>query len=178
MPITVRILVPVFDYLNPDLPPNLARVTMRVVDATAATLQGYGHLVDDPAKCRIEIVRWPAQGSRPVDADTGDQGGTTEGVFVSEWRGDILYGRNKAVGGHDILAYAQTLPTGVEAATPEPAGENATPSSPIGGPASNLWAGILTALGSTLGILLGALVFIVVLLAIGAVVVTILRKRR
>ena len=45
--------------------------------------------------------------SAPSDADTGDQGGTTEGVFVSEWRGDILYGRNEAVGGHYILACAQ-----------------------------------------------------------------------
>jgi hypothetical protein len=63
-------------------------------------------LVDDPKDCRIEIVRWPAQGTRPVDEDTGDQGGTTEGVFVSEWQGDILYGRNEAVGGHYILAYA------------------------------------------------------------------------
>ena len=26
---------------------------------------------------------------------------------MSEWRGDILYGRNEAVGGHYILAYAQ-----------------------------------------------------------------------
>ena len=31
--------------------------------------------------------------------------GTTQGTFVSEWRGDILYGRNEAVGGHYILAY-------------------------------------------------------------------------
>ena len=43
--------------------------------------------------------------TRPVDLDTGDQGGTTEGTFVSEWKGDILYGRNAAVGGHYILAY-------------------------------------------------------------------------
>ena len=28
-------------------------------------------------------------------------------MFASEWRGDILYGRNDAVGGHYILAYAQ-----------------------------------------------------------------------
>ena len=69
----------VIDYLNPDLPANLARVKMRVIDATAATLEGYGYLVDDPAKCKIEIVRWPAQGTRPVDLDTGDQGGTTDG---------------------------------------------------------------------------------------------------
>ena len=95
------------DYLNPDLPANLARVTMRVIDATAATLEGYGFLVDDPAECKIEIVRWPAQGTRPVDADTGDQGGTTKGTFVSEWKGDILYGCNAAVGGHYILAYGE-----------------------------------------------------------------------
>ena len=97
----------VIDYLNPDLPANLARVTMPVVDATARSLEGYGHLVADRTQCRIEIVRWPAQGTRPIDLDTGDQGGTTEGTFVSEWKGDILYGRNEAVGGHYILAYGQ-----------------------------------------------------------------------
>jgi hypothetical protein len=95
------------DYLNPDLPAGLARVAMRVIDATPAALEGYGFLVDDPAKCTIEIVRWPAQGSRPVDPDTGDEGGTTEGTFTSEWQGDILFGRNDAVGGHYILAYGE-----------------------------------------------------------------------
>ena len=95
------------DYLDPQLPSGLARVSMPVVDATAQSLAGYGRLIDDPAECTIEIVRWPARGTRPVDAGTGDQGGTTEGVFVSEWRGDILYGRNEAVGGHYILAYAK-----------------------------------------------------------------------
>jgi len=96
-----------FDYLNPNLRAGLRRVAMPVVDATDAALDGYGRLVDDPQTCAIEIVRWPAQGSRPVDEDSGDQGGTTEGVFVSEWRGDVLYGRNEAVGGHYVLAYAQ-----------------------------------------------------------------------
>jgi hypothetical protein len=95
------------DYLNPALPAGLARVAMPLVDATAATLEGYGRLVDDPNECRIEIVPWPARGRRPVDAGTGAEGGTTEGVFVSEWRGDVLYGRNEAVGGHYILAYAE-----------------------------------------------------------------------
>ena len=52
-------------------------------------------------------MRWPAQGSRPVDPDTGDEGGTTEGTFISEWKGDILFGRNDAVGGHYILAYGE-----------------------------------------------------------------------
>jgi hypothetical protein len=94
------------DYLHPDLPAGLRRVVMPVVDATPAALRGYGWLVDEPAECEVEIVRWPQRGSRPIDADTGDQGGTTEGVFISEWRGDILYGRNDAVGGHYILGYA------------------------------------------------------------------------
>jgi len=93
------------NYLAPGLAPGLARVRMPVVDASAETLAGYGFLVDDPALCAIEITRWPAQGWRPVDPDSGDEGGTTEGVFISEWKGDVLYGRNEAVGGHYILAY-------------------------------------------------------------------------
>ena len=98
--------MPPFDYLNPALPADLARVAMPVVDATDARLAGYGRLVDDPAACDVEIVRWPAQGWRAVDTDSGDEGGTTEGVFVSEWQGDVLYGRNEAVDGHYVLAYA------------------------------------------------------------------------
>ena len=97
------------NYLNPELPENLRLVTMPVVRATAQTLQGYGFLVDHPEQHAIEIVRWPAQGTRPVDEDSGDEGGTTEGVFICEWQGDVLYGRNDAVGGHYILAYA-TMP--------------------------------------------------------------------
>jgi len=98
--------MPAPNYLNPGIPDGLRRVRMPVVAATDAALAGYGQLVDDPYGHRIEIVRWPAQGSRPVDEDSGDEGGTTQGVFVSEWRGDVLYGRNEAVDGHYILAYA------------------------------------------------------------------------
>ena len=97
--------MPAPDYLNPNVPDGLRRVRMPVVDATDATLAGYGALVDDVEACAIEIVRWRANGWRAVDDDSGDQGGTTEGVFVSEWKGDVLYGRNEAVGGHYVLAY-------------------------------------------------------------------------
>ena len=68
---------------------------MPVVEATTAPLESYGYLVNDPGACRIEIVRWPAPGTRLVDADTGDQGGTTEGVFTSEWDRDVLYGAER-----------------------------------------------------------------------------------
>jgi len=95
------------DYLNPELPAGLARISMPVVRATQSALEGYGRLVTHVDECPIEIVQWPALGRRPVDADTGDQGGTTEGTFISEWKGEILYGRNEAVDGHYILAYSQ-----------------------------------------------------------------------
>ncbi len=98
--------MPTFDYLNPGLAAGLRRVRMPIVDATDDALKGYGKLVDDPSACSIEIVRWRARGWRPVDEDSGDEGGTTKGVFVSQWRGDILYGRNEAVDGHYVLAYA------------------------------------------------------------------------
>jgi hypothetical protein len=98
------------DYLNPDIPAGLRRCRIPVVDATAETLNGYGYLVSDPQNATVEIVRWPAQGWRPVDTDCGDEGGTTEGIFISEWKGDVLYGRNAAVGGHYVLGYA-TEPT-------------------------------------------------------------------
>jgi hypothetical protein len=63
--------------------------------------------VQNPESCQIEIVRWPAQGWRPVDSDSGDEGGVTEGTFTSRWSGDVLYGTNAAVGGHYILGYAR-----------------------------------------------------------------------
>lgn len=93
------------DYLNPGIEAGLPWHSMPVVEASAETLEGYGRLVETPDDCEVEIVRWPAQGWRPVDEGTGDEGGTIEGIFHSEWRGDLLYGRNDAVGGHYVLGY-------------------------------------------------------------------------
>ncbi len=95
------------DYLNPELPNDLKRYSIKTVEATNESLKGYGYLVNDPKEVEIEITRWPALGSRPVDTDSGDEGGTTEGIFIGEWKGDVLYGRNSAVGGHYVLAYAK-----------------------------------------------------------------------
>ena len=102
------------NYLDPDVPPSLRRVVAPVIDASEESLGGYGFLVDRPEQVEIEIVRWPSQGWRPVDDDCGDQGGTTQGYFTSEWKGDILYGRNDAVDGHYILGYAVDPPNAVE----------------------------------------------------------------
>ena len=106
---------PAPNYLNPDIPSGLKRVRIPFVEANEQSLSGYGCLVTAPHEVEIEIVRWPSVGKRPVDTDSGDEGGTTEGMFVCEWKGDILYGRNEAVDGHYILGY------GTE---PEQASEN------------------------------------------------------
>ncbi len=77
-----------------------------LVAATNTSLDGYGCLVDDPVTCPIEIVRWPAQGWRPVDANSGDQGGVAEGVFEFAWQGETLYARNNAVGDSYLFAWS------------------------------------------------------------------------
>lgn len=86
--------------------PTLEQVAVPIIEATEESVKGYGRMVDDPEGFEIEIVRWPAQGWRPVDEDTGDEAGWVEGVFSGEWRGDVLYGRNEAVGGHYVLGWS------------------------------------------------------------------------
>lgn len=88
--------------------------------ATPESLEGYGHLVDDFASEPIEIVRWPAQGWRPVDPDTGDQGGTTEGIFSFWWKGEVFYGRNEAVKDSYLIGWSRDpREASEEAADPE-----------------------------------------------------------
>jgi hypothetical protein len=94
------------DYLAPDVPERLPWHEVPLVVADESAVAEYGRLVDDPDDCPIEIVQWPAQGWRPVDAGTGDEAGTVEGVFHSEWRGEVLYASNDAVGGHYVLGWS------------------------------------------------------------------------
>ena len=96
----------ILDYLNPNIPSGLDRVKIPIIEATDESLQGYGFLFDDPESVQIEIVRWPALGWRPVDLDSGDEAGVKKGIFLSSWRGDVLYGSNEAVGGNYVLGYA------------------------------------------------------------------------
>ena len=94
------------DYLSPDVPGQLPWHDVPLVVATDESVAPYGRLVDRPEDCEIEIVQWPAQGWRPVDAGTGDEGGVVEGVFHSEWHGEVLHGNNDAVNGHYILGWS------------------------------------------------------------------------
>ena len=54
------------DYLNPNLPSGLPVVAMPIVDATPETLEGYGHLVSDPAESPLETPSLLAVRTVPV----------------------------------------------------------------------------------------------------------------
>jgi hypothetical protein len=77
-----------------------------VVVASDEHLAGYGCLVDDPKNFKIEIVRWPAAGRRPIDEGSGDQGGVAEGIFEFWWKGETLYARNNAVGDSYLFGWS------------------------------------------------------------------------
>jgi ureidoglycolate lyase len=77
-----------------------------VIAASDASIEGYGCLVDDPKGFAIEIVRWPARGWRPIDKNSGDQGGVTEGIFEFRWKGETLYARNNAVGDSYLFGWS------------------------------------------------------------------------
>jgi thiosulfate dehydrogenase len=78
--------------------------------------------------------------------------------------------------GRDVLMYAQTLARGKATEEITGAGEGSGPSELIGG-ATNLWTGILTGLGAFLATFGSALLFLTVLVLIGVLVVTALRRR-
>ena len=65
---------------------NLEKFKIPIKKATSESLKGYGFLIDSPEDVKIEITRWPPQGLRIVDSDSGDEGGITEGVFECEWK--------------------------------------------------------------------------------------------
>jgi hypothetical protein len=78
-----------------------------VAAASDESLRGLGCLVDKPRSFPIEITRWPAQGWRPVDENSGDQGGVTEGSFEFWWKGETLYARNNAVGDSYLFGWSK-----------------------------------------------------------------------
>jgi len=86
--------------------PSLPWHEVPLIRATEETVKGYGCLVDDPDGFEIEIVQWPQQGWRPIDAGTGDEAGWVEGTFECNWQGDVLFGRNEAVQGHYVLGWS------------------------------------------------------------------------
>lgn len=80
--------------------------------------------------------------------------------------------------GRDVLAYAQGLPAGGEIAVVEPTPRpQPEPAPSLGGPANNLWTGILSGIGVLLGMGGYALAFIGGFVLVGVIVVTLLRRK-
>lgn len=104
------------DYQSPDVPAQLPWHEVPLIVADDRNVVPYGRLVDDPEACEIEIVQWPAQGWRPIDPGTGDEGGTVEGVFRSAWHGQVLRAKNDAVGGDYVLGWSTNPGTASETA--------------------------------------------------------------
>ncbi|HZQ00517.1 MAG TPA: ureidoglycolate lyase [Reyranella sp.] len=78
-----------------------------LIAATDHAVKGYGRIVrGDPRAFPVEIVPWPALGRRPIDKNTGDQGGVTEGTFTAWWSGDTLYARNEAVNDRYLFGWS------------------------------------------------------------------------
>src|SRR5947208_3529846 len=94
----------VFDYLNPKIPAGLRLVDVPLVRATEASIKGYGEIARTKDH-RIEIVPWPLSGWRKLDAGTGIEGGTTEGIFACQWQGNELWGHNEAVNGQYVIGF-------------------------------------------------------------------------
>ena len=80
--------------------------------------------------------------------------------------------------GRDVLAYAQTMPSGFEFEEPEPVLEGREAPRPVGGPASGFWGGILTALGAMATSLGFAVLLGGVLIGVLLVIVWLLRGRK
>eukprot|EP00940_MAST-03C_sp_MAST-3C-sp2_P001385 g1385.t1 len=102
-------------YSDPTLCDGLDVWTVPIQIATEASLKGLGRLVKDPAaftteEKTFEIKKWPAQGWRSLDLETGDEAGTTEGSFDIYWAGDFLFGKNHSIAtesNHYLLGYGK-----------------------------------------------------------------------
>lgn len=94
------------NYMQPDVPSKLDWHKSNLVKATPESLKGYGDLVDDYKNFKLEIVTWPKTGGRPIDAGTGNQAGTKNGIFDFWWEGDYFFGRNNAVNDEYMLGWS------------------------------------------------------------------------
>lgn len=66
------------NFRDPKLPHGLTVIDLVPRIACEESLEGYGYLVDNPQDFttkngKFEIVKWPVQGWRQLDPNTGDE---------------------------------------------------------------------------------------------------------
>ncbi len=72
---------------------------------TPESFQGFGRIVTSFEHAEVDIETWPAQGWRPVEPGTGNEGGITSGKFEVYRAGDMMHARNHAVDGHYVTGW-------------------------------------------------------------------------
>lgn len=78
--------------------PAIGIFRVPVIAASAASLAGYGHFVDDHRDESVTIVTWPQGGWRPVVPGTGNEGGVVRDRFEFARHGELQMATNHAVG--------------------------------------------------------------------------------
>lgn len=85
--------------------PHIQLVEVPLIKADSNTFAKYGELVTDFEQTDVFIETWPAQGWRPVETGTGNEGGITQGLFEFERVGGVMVSRNYAVDGNYITGW-------------------------------------------------------------------------
>ncbi|VDI12781.1 Hypothetical predicted protein [Mytilus galloprovincialis] len=83
-----------------------------IMVANEKNLKGYGTIVTDFEKEKVEIAPWPVSGKRKLHPGTGSLGGTRSGEFICKWEGDACQAINKGV--DDTVYITGRLPTGIQ----------------------------------------------------------------
>jgi cytochrome c553 len=157
-------------------------ISLKVIDGNLA--HGRSLYESTCAKCHGTIGDQIVFRTEGVDETLGDVANRDPFRFLHRTRFGVA-GTDMPIGyelgwmpadGRDVLMYAQTLPRGKQPKEIAGAGEGSGPGELLGG-ATNLWAGILTGLGAFLATFGSALLFLTVLVLIGVVIVTVLRRR-
>ena len=85
------------DYMTPPVPGELPLYKIPIIETTSVNFKDYGTIVTNPKTHPVEIVQWPQPDWRPVDPDTGNEGGYAEGAFTFYWQGDTLYAESEVL---------------------------------------------------------------------------------
>lgn len=157
-------------------------ISLKVIDGNLG--KGQRHYDSTCAECHGRTGDQIIFRTEGVDEALGDVANRDPFRFLHRTRFGVA-GTNMPIGyelgwtpadGRDVLMYAQTLSRRTPPKEVTGAGEASGPGKLIGG-ATNLWTGILTGLGAFLATFGSALLFLTVLVLIGVVIVTALRRR-
>lgn len=85
--------------------PGISIVEVPLIKGTEESLDGLARLETSFEAAEVEVVTWPSPGWRPVVSGTGNEGGVTEGTFEVYRSGQLVLGRNHAVGGYYVTGW-------------------------------------------------------------------------